>query len=149
MFLLAFAGSIQLFPDGTMFIHIALILIMIWVLNRTFFKPINRVIESRQRHSGAGGGEAVRILRDAEEKERIFTQEMLAARGESYKLIEAQRAEALAARQSEVGRAKSETTEMLAAEKQTLANETAAERAAIAGEAEEIAERISSTILKA
>ena len=58
MILLAFAESIQLFPDGTLFIHIALILLMIWVLNRTFFRPINRIIQSREKHSGGHASEA-------------------------------------------------------------------------------------------
>ncbi|MGH7784024.1 MAG: hypothetical protein ACREO5_09335, partial [Candidatus Binatia bacterium] len=58
MLFLAFQSSIQLFPDGTIFVHIALILAMIWLLNRTFFRPINRMIESREMQKGGHGGEA-------------------------------------------------------------------------------------------
>jgi len=65
MFFLAFAESIQLFPDGTIFLHIALILAMIWLLNRTFFRPINRVIESREKQKGGHGSEADNILHEA------------------------------------------------------------------------------------
>ena len=36
MHALAFAESIQLFPDGTIFIHIALILGMIWLAARVY-----------------------------------------------------------------------------------------------------------------
>ena len=53
-----FAFVVQLFPDGTIFIHIALTLIMIWVLNRTFFRPINRVLEPREKFKDVEGGEA-------------------------------------------------------------------------------------------
>ena len=67
MFLLAFAESIQLFPDGTIFIHIALILLMIWILNRTFFKPINKVIASREKHKAGPGGEADSIMKEVSE----------------------------------------------------------------------------------
>lgn len=42
--------EVRLVPDGTLFVHIAIILIMIWVLNRTFFRPVNRIIESRERN---------------------------------------------------------------------------------------------------
>ena len=54
MVVLAFAegSGIQLVPDGTILIHIALILLMIWVLNRTFFRPINRVIQSHEKNKG-------------------------------------------------------------------------------------------------
>ena len=40
-------AQIQLFPDGTLFIHIALILLMIYILNRTLYRPINRVLDTR------------------------------------------------------------------------------------------------------
>ena len=54
MVVLAFAegGAIQLVPDGTIFIHIALILLMIFILNRTFFRPVNRVLDARERNKG-------------------------------------------------------------------------------------------------
>jgi F0F1-type ATP synthase membrane subunit b/b' len=88
MVLLAFAESIQLFPDGTLFIHIALILLMIWVLNRTFFRPINRIIEAREKQKGGHGSEADAILSDVGEKQAKYNQGLLAARGEGYELIE-------------------------------------------------------------
>jgi len=147
MSLLAFAG-IQLFPDGTLFIHIALILIMIWVLNRTFFRPINRVLESRDKHKFGPGGEAEKILKDALEKEAKLNKEMLSARSEGYELIEKQRAAAVDGRVKLVAAAKAETAAKFAAEKQALAEQAAAGRATIASQAEEIADRIAGSILK-
>ena len=148
MSLLAFAG-IQLFPDGTIFIHIALILIMIWVLNRTFFKPINRVRASRDKHKFGPGGEAEKILNEAIEKEATLNKEMLSARSEGYELIEKQRAAAVDLRAQMVATAKAENASKFAAEKQALADQAAAARADIASEAEVIADRIAGTILKA
>jgi len=147
MSLLAFAG-IQLFPDGTLFIHIALILVMIWVLNRTFFKPINRVLESRDKHKFGPGGEAEKILNDALEKEAKLNKEMLSARSEGYELIEKQRAAAVENRARLIAAAKAETAAKFAAEKQALAEQAAAGRATIAAEAEGIADRIAGSILK-
>ena len=147
MSLLAFAG-IQLFPDGTLFIHIALILIMIWVLNRTFFRPINRVLESRDKHKFGPGGEAEKILNDALEKEAKLNKEMLSARSEGYELIEKQRAAAVDNRVKLIAAAKAETAAKFAAEKQALAEQAAAGRATIASQAEEIADRIAGSILK-
>lgn len=147
MSLLAFAG-IQLFPDGTLFIHIALILIMIWILNRTFFKPINRVLASRDKHKFGPGGEAEKILGDALEKESKLNKEMLSARSEGYELIEKQRAAAVDSRARLIAAAKAETAAKFAAEKQALAEQAAAGRATIAAEAEGIADRIAGSILK-
>ena len=149
MFLLAFAESIQLFPDGTLFIHIALILLMIWVLNRTFFRPINRVIQSREKHKGGYGSEAEAILAEVNEKQSKYEREMLAARSEGYSLIEKERTAAVEARQSTIAAAKSETAQSLASGKDEVQQQASAARAVIAKEAEAIAERISGNILKA
>lgn len=148
MFLLAFAESIQLFPDGTLFFHIALILIMIWVLNRTFFRPINKVIDAREKQKGGAGGEAEKILEDVAEKEGRYNKAVLEARSQGYDLIEKERAEAVALRQSKVAAAKEETANSLAEQKAQLAAQAEAARAAIAGEAEQIADRIAGNILK-
>ena len=149
MFLLAFAEqSIQLFPDGTLFIHIALILIMIWVLNRTFFRPINRVIETREKHKGGAGGEAQAILGDVAEKESRYNQSLLAARSEGYELIEKERMAAIAEKQAAVAQAKEETARAFAEQKSQLEQQTAAARSAIATEAEQLSDRIAANILK-
>jgi F0F1-type ATP synthase membrane subunit b/b' len=149
MFLLAFAEqSIQLFPDGTLFIHIALILIMIWVLNRTFFRPINRVIETREKHKGGAGGEAQAILGDVAEKESRYNQSLLAARSEGYELIEKERMAAIAEKQAAVAQAKEETARAFAEQKAQLEQQAAAARSAIATEAEQLSDRIAANILK-
>jgi F-type H+-transporting ATPase subunit b len=148
MHLLAFAESIQLFPDGTLFIHIALILLMIWILNRTFFRPINRVIESREKNKGAYGSEAEAILADVNEKQSRYNKELLAARSEGYELIEKQRTEAVATRQGKIASAKSETAETLESGKTQIEQQASEARATIAKEAEVMAEQISTNILK-
>ena len=149
MFLLVFADSIQLFPDGTLFIHIALILIMIWVLNRTFFKPISRLIESREKHKGGHGAEAASIRNEVSEKQARYQQELLAARSEGYDLIEKERTAAVEARTNKLAAAKAETASSLTEGKQRVEQETAEARAVIAKEADALAEKISSNILKA
>jgi F-type H+-transporting ATPase subunit b len=149
MVLLAFAESIQLFPDGTLFIHIALILLMIWVLNRTFFRPINRIIEAREKQKGGHGSEAEMILSDVNEKQAKYNKGLLAARGEGYELIEKERAAAIAARQEKIAAAKSATASSLTEGKKQVQDQASEAKAVIAREAEAMAEKISSNILKA
>ena len=149
MVLLAFAESIQLFPDGTIFIHIALILLMIWVLNRTFFRPINRVIQSREKHKGGYGSEAEAILHDVTEKQAKYNQQLLEARSEGYELIEKERQAAIESRQMKIAEAKSATAASLVSEKQQVRDQASEARTIIAKEAEAMAEKISSNILKA
>ena len=148
MFLLAFAESIQLFPDGTIFVHIALILVMIWVLNRTFFGPINRILETRERQKGGAGSEADRILADVAEKEAKLNQAMLGARSEGYALIEKDREAAVEARMRRLAGAKSETSQRLADEKLSLQEQAASARTEIEAQAEVMADRIAANVLK-
>lgn len=148
MFLLAFAESIQLFPDGTLFIHIAMILIMIWVLNRTFFRPVNRIIEAREKQKGGRGGEAEEILGQVAEKSRQYDQAMLAARSESYDLIEKERSEAVENRQRVISEARAESSRQLEQEKAELRERVSEAKVEIALEAHRMADKISSNILK-
>jgi F-type H+-transporting ATPase subunit b len=147
MFLLAFQ-EVRLVPDGTLFIHIALILIMIWVLNRTLFRPINRIIEARDRNKGGHSSEAQEILKNVGDKQLRIETAMLEARSEGYELIERERAQAIAIRQEEIGAVKAEVAELTARENAELGRQTRETRATLAVEAERMAERISSSILK-
>ena len=147
MVLLAFP-AVSLVPDGTIFIHIALILIMIWVLNRTLFRPINRVLESRARKTGGRSSEAQEILKSVGEKQLRYDEAMREARGEGYELIEKERANAVAERQSKVGAVKQEVEQLVARENEELKVQTVAARSTIAVDAEKLAERITSSILR-
>jgi len=147
MVLLAFQ-EVRLVPDGTIFIHIALILLMIWVLNRTFFRPINRVIESRERNKGGRSSEAQEILKNIGEKQSRYEAVMLEARSEGYGLIERERTQAVAERQEKLGAVKQEVEQFIVRENQELDRQTVEIKAAVAGEAEKMAQKISSNILK-
>jgi len=149
MLLLAFAESIQLFPDGTIFIHIALILVMIWVLNRTLFRPINRVIQAREKHKGGHGSEADAILNDVTEKQAKYSHELLEARSEGYELIERERLAAIESRQKKLAEAKEAVSSSLMQGKSQVEEQTAQARAVLAKEADALAESISTNILKA
>lgn len=148
MHLLAFAETIQLFPDGTIFIHIALILVMIWVLNRTFYKPINRIIASREKSKGGRSSEAVGILKEAEEIEARYTREMLEARSAGYEMIEKEQKKAAAARDKKITEAKADIAEKFEASKTDIEKRAAEARSTVGIEAEKMAEQITSNILR-
>ena len=148
MHMLAFAESIQLFPDGTIFIHIALILIMIWVLNRTLFRPINSIIESRENDKGGHSSEAEKILSDVEQKESKYTAELLDTRSKGYELIEKEQKKSAADRDKKISDAKAETAASFDSGKSDLDKQSAEARAAIDTDAEKLADQIAASILK-
>ncbi|CAN5619059.1 hypothetical protein BH10ACI3_BH10ACI3_08030 [soil metagenome] len=149
MHLLAFAESIQLFPDGTLFLHVAMILVMIWVLNRTLYRPINRVLESRDKNKGGHSSEAESILKDVTEKESRYSTEMLDTRSKGYEIVEKEHKAAVAAREEKIGEAKHEVARMFDTGRNEIEKQAAEVHAAIGADAEKIADSIAANILKA
>lgn len=148
MHTLAFEGSIQLFPDGTIFIHIALILLMIWVLNRTYFRPVSKIIESREKFSVVEGGEAGSIQNEAAKKEAAYNRELLEARSEGYTYLEKEHAKLVRARDKKLAETKAETDERISGEKRELERQTDEAKAAIGADADGLADQIAATVLK-
>lgn len=147
MVFLAFA-DIQLLPDGTLFIHIAMILGMIWILNRTFFRPINRVIQAREKNKGGHSSEAEAVMAQVNEKQERYNREMLETRTAGYGIIENEKSAAMSIREGEINAVKEETAQKLASEKTEMERQTAEARTAIASDAAAMADTISARILK-
>jgi len=126
MYLLAFAESIQLFPDASLFLHVGIILFMIWLLNRTLYKPINRVLETRERNKGGHSSEAEALLGQVEEKEARYSKEMLAARDKKLGEVKAEVAEMFDGGKAEIEKQSSDARENLGAEAEKMADKIAA-----------------------
>ncbi|HZH34573.1 MAG TPA: ATP synthase F0 subunit B [Pyrinomonadaceae bacterium] len=149
MVFLAFAeNSVQLVPDGTIFLHIFLILLMIWVLNRTLFKPINRVLADREKLTGGRSGEAGDILHQADAKLTEYERALRQARTEGYTVVENTRREALAARQQQIAAVKEETTQLIEGERAALQSQTAQTQNQLQADARVLAERITAQVLR-
>lgn len=149
MHTLAFAESIQLFPDGTIFVHIALILLMIWVLNRTFFKPINKVLDAREKFRNVEGGEAGSLNAEADEKEAKYNRELLDARSQGYELLEKESGKLARAREKKLAETKAETDARIAEERAEIERQAAEAKASIGADAGKLADEIAATVLKA
>ena len=147
---LAFAegSAIELIPNGTLFVHIALILLMIWILNRVFFRPINRILTARDKNKGGKSGEAQEILQQVDSKLVKYDSAMRDARSEGYNLIETERNSATTERQTRLESVKTEVTDKVATEKSAIKAQADQARLEIATEAQKMAEKISSSILK-
>lgn len=149
MVLLAFAEGVQLVPDGSLIIHIGMILLMIFILNRTFFRPINRIIEARMKSQGGRFSEAESILNQVNKKQSDYDENLRNARSKGYDIVETERNEALQRQKSEVEAVKAETDEKFAQSKDEITRQTSEARSAISQQADELADKISASILKA
>ncbi len=149
MVFLAFAESapVQLLPDFSMLVIMGLILLMIWILNRTFFRPINRIIDARVKNKGGRYTEAEQILQDVSEKRANYKAALLEARNEGYDLVEKERLAALEAREAELGTVREEVSQKVLSEKSQIAKQTDEARREIAEQAELMADKITANIL--
>jgi len=144
---LAFAESIQLVPDGTIVLHIAIIITMVFVLNRLLFKPINNILEERERRTRGRSGEARETIKRVEENLANYENSLRKARAEGYRLLEQKQAEAFGARQQKISLVRQEVEQQVEAERDSIRAQADEARATLEGEAERIAAGISSQIL--
>lgn len=146
--LLGLSGnSIQLVPDGTLILHGAIIIIMVAVLNWTLFRPINRILEERDRRTSGLLSEAEQTLARIDQSLRQYEQTLRGARAEGYQLLERQRAEAIRERERQIASARELLSKQTSSEKQQIRSQAEVARATLSKEATRIALKISSQIL--
>ena len=148
MFILGLAGnSIQLVPDGTLFLHIAIIVFMIYVLNATLFRPVNRVLEERERRTRGGTGEAQDILQRVANNMNHYERSLREARTEGYRMLEQERATALLERQNQITSLRAEIEILTEEQKSLLRSQSEQARASLENDTQRIASDISRQIL--
>lgn len=148
MIILGLAGnSIQLVPDGTVFLHIAIIIFMIYVLNATLFRPVNRVLEERDRRTRGGTGEAQDILQRVANSMNRYERSLRDARTEGYRLLEQERAKALLERQNQLNSLRAEIETSTEEQKRLLRTQSEQARGTLEADAQKIASDISRQIL--
>jgi F-type H+-transporting ATPase subunit b len=146
--LLGFAeDSIQLVPDGTMVLHVIIILVMVYVLNATLYKPINQILAAREKRTKGRLSEAQEIMASVSEKTSDYEKSLRQARAEAYAYSEAQRTEAMKDRQQRVNEMRTQLAETLAREKQAIDQQADSARAELDSESRQIAAEIGSRIL--
>jgi len=146
--ILGLAGDfIQLVPDGTLILHGAIIIIMVVVLKRTLLRPINRILEERDRRTRGLLSEAEQTLVSIDQSLRQYEQTLRGARAEGYQLLERQRAEAVRERERQIASARELLSQQTTTEEQQIRSQAEVARTTLSKEARKIALRISSQIL--
>jgi F-type H+-transporting ATPase subunit b len=146
---LAFAGdAIQLVPDGTIILHLFLIILMVAILNATLLKHINRVLRERERLTTGRLTEAQSVLTDVDQKMREYERQLREARSEGYALLENERSSLTKSREQKLAALRDEINALLAQEKQQLADEAQSARATLEGDSQKLAREISQHILR-
>jgi F-type H+-transporting ATPase subunit b len=147
-FPLGFAeNSIQLVPDGTLILHVIVILVMVFVLNATLYKPINRILEAREKRTRGRMSEAQEIMTDVSQKLTNYEKQLRQARADAYALSEQQRTAAMQERQQKLNEMRAQLADSIAKEKQVIAEQAGGARSSLEDESRRIANEISSRVL--
>ena len=146
--MLAFAESIQLIPDGTILIHIAIIITMVFVLNRLLFRPVLRLLGEREARTHGRTDEARETIKRVGENISRYENSLRQARAEGYGLLEHQQSEANAERQRKVAEIRREVEGQLGVEKNEIQSQAERARATLLGEAERVAGEIKAQVLR-
>lgn len=141
-------NSIQLVPDGTLILHVLIILVMVYVLNATLYKPINQILESREKRTRGRLSEAQETMNSVKEKLAEYEGSLRQARSEAYARSEMQRGEAMMERQRKVNELRDELAQSIAKEKEVIQMQAAQARVSLEVESRQIAREISSRVLK-
>jgi F-type H+-transporting ATPase subunit b len=147
IFGIALAESVLSIDGSFLFIFFS-ILLLIYILNHTLFKPINRVLEERERLGVGRIGEARRILGAHEERLKQYESRLRDARGKAYQYLESERREAVLKRQRMIAEVKAETNAQIDAAKQEIAKQATGAKQSLEKEARAMAATISSQILR-
>jgi F-type H+-transporting ATPase subunit b len=146
----AFAeNSIQLVPDGTLLFHLALIVTMVALLNATLLKPINRILEERDRRTKGRLNEANKTFRLVQEKWNTYEAQLREARAAGYAAMERERTALSKERERKIGEVKSEIGASVSQEKERIKAESGKVRHTLGLTAQERAREISEQILRA
>jgi len=147
-FALGFAeNSIQLVPDGTLILHVIIILVMVYVLNATLFKPINQILASREKRTRGRLSEAQEILKSVSDKLARYERSLRQARGEAYAVTEAQRAAEMKERQQKLNEMRAQLAQSTAREKEIIQQQAAEARVTLEAESYGLAREIGSRVL--
>src|SRR5690349_14856724 len=88
-------AAIQLVPDGTLLLHVLMVAVMVFILNRTLLKPINEILAEREKQISGRLKEAEALASETDEKLRRYHATLRDARAEGYRLLEKERAAGL------------------------------------------------------
>lgn len=140
--------SIQLVPDGTLLLHLLMVGIMVFILNRTLLKPINQILAERERQVTGRRLEAEKLSAETQEKIRKYQETLHDARVDGYKLLDKERAEALKQREEKVRSYRQQMSKEVAAQIETTRQQEETVKHELEAQAASMSDLISAQILR-
>ena len=141
-------ASIQLVPDGTLLLHLLMVGVMVFVLNRTLLKPINQILAEREKQIAGRRQEAEAMALETQEKLNRYNNALREARADGYKLLERERAQAMKEKEEKLRQYREQMSKDVAAQVETTRKQEQTVRGELEAQAATIGSLISSQILR-
>jgi len=141
-------ASIQLVPDGTLLLHLLMVGVMVFVLNRTLLKPINQILAEREKQIAGRIKEAEAMTSETHEKLKRYNDALREARADGYKLLEKERAQAMTEKEEKLRQYREQMTREVAAQVESTRRQEQTVKGELEAQAATIGSLISSQILR-
>lgn len=141
-------NSIQLVPDGTLLVHLLMVALMVFILNRTLLKPINQILSEREKQITGRRREARALAAETDEKLRKYQEALHEARVDGYKLLEKERAEGLKQKDEKVRVYREQLSTEVASQVENIRQQEQSVKGELESQAASIGSLISSQILR-
>lgn len=141
-------ATIQLVPDGTLLLHLLMVVVMVFILNRTLLKPINRILAERERRIEGRLKEAQALAAETEQKLKKYNEALHAARVDGYKLLEKERADGLKEKDEKVRLQREQAKREVAAQIDNIKRQEQSVRQELETQAASISSLISAQVLR-
>ena len=141
-------ASIQLVPDGTLLVHLLMVAVMVFVLNRTLLKPVNRIFAEREKQIAGRLQEAQMLATETEQKLKKYNDALHSARVEGYKLLEKERADALKDKDEKVRISREQASREVAAQVDSIRRQEQSVKQELETQAASISSLISAQVLR-
>jgi F-type H+-transporting ATPase subunit b len=140
--------SIQLVPDGTLLLHLLMVVVMVAILNRTLLKPINQILAEREKQITGRLKEAEAMAAETQEKMKKYNDALREARADGYKLLEKERAQGLKEKEEKLRQYREQMSREVATQLETTRKQEQAVKGELDAQAATIGDLISSQILR-
>ena len=141
-------ASIQLVPDGTLLVHFVMIIVMVFIVNRTLLRPINKILADREKQIATRLQEAQSLASETQEKLKKYNDALHAARVDGYKLLEKERAEGLKDKDEKVRVYREQLSKEVTAQREATRRQEESVKKELEAQAGVISGLISSQILR-
>jgi F-type H+-transporting ATPase subunit b len=138
----------EIFPNWTFVPIVFFLIVLTFILNRTFFRPLGKTLEERHSKIGGARREAEEIKKASQEKALEFERRLRDARRQADQQILQVKTAALGEKNQVIATQRSETEKMLLEAKTDLRAKTDEARSSLEKQAQSFAARIASRILK-